>query len=308
MKRCYRINLLSLICLFSLTLVWSAFAFSQTNSVCKTSVKHEWQSKQVLNGPESVVYEPQSKTLLISNVNGQATDKDGNGTIPQLNLKGEMLNPEWATGLDAPKGMAIFGSTLFVADIDRVVAIDISNGKKQIYRVKKALFLNDVAVDKQGVVYSSYMMTDTIYRLRGSRLEKWLQNEKLMGPNGLLVQDDNLYVASWGKLTEGFNTSESGHVIKVSLHDKSITSLGCGAPLGNLDGLEPAPCGGFWVTDFMAGTLMQIDSQGKVIQTIKLSQSSADLTTISLEGKNEGQLLVIPMMNNGIIHAFKSTR
>ena len=40
-----------------------------------------------------------------------------------------MLEREWATGLDAPKGMALANGQLYVADIDRLVEIDPATGK-----------------------------------------------------------------------------------------------------------------------------------------------------------------------------------
>ncbi len=36
---------------------------------------------------------------------------------------------DWVTGLNAPKGMALVKNTLWVADVDQMVAIDITEGK-----------------------------------------------------------------------------------------------------------------------------------------------------------------------------------
>ncbi len=36
-----------------------------------------------------------------------------------------MLTRSWIEGLDAPKGLSLSGNTLYVSDIDRLVAIDV---------------------------------------------------------------------------------------------------------------------------------------------------------------------------------------
>jgi hypothetical protein len=67
-----------------------------------------------------------------------------------------MIEPEWVTGLDAPKGMAQYGNTLYVADVDRLVAVDTASGEiTGTWAAEDAQFLNDVAVDKSGRVFVS---------------------------------------------------------------------------------------------------------------------------------------------------------
>ena len=57
------------------------------------------------------------------------TAKDGEGWISKLSPKGEVLEAKWVTGLNAPKGMRVQGDTLWVSDIDELVAINRKSGK-----------------------------------------------------------------------------------------------------------------------------------------------------------------------------------
>ena len=86
-------------------------------------------SAEGLKAPESALLDEARGVLYVSNVNGNPTDKDGNGYISKLSPDGTVTQAEWVTGLDAPKGLALHDSTLYVSDIDKLVAIDVGSGK-----------------------------------------------------------------------------------------------------------------------------------------------------------------------------------
>ncbi len=155
--------------------------------------------------PKSALPDPTGTFAYVSNINGNPTDKDGNGFIAKVSLKdGKIIAPKWATGLDAPKGLALSDGQLFVSDIDRLVEIDTATGEiVASYKAPGAKFLNDVAADDRGHVYVSDCGTSTIWRLTDDRLEKWLDGPELKYPNGLLVQGDKLIVAAWGPTGQG---------------------------------------------------------------------------------------------------------
>ena len=60
--------------------------------------------------PESVIYDKTTNALYVSNVNGSAIEKDGDGFISKVSLEGEILELRWLTGLNAPKGLAIYNT------------------------------------------------------------------------------------------------------------------------------------------------------------------------------------------------------
>jgi sugar lactone lactonase YvrE len=254
------------------------------------------------NGPESVVHDAERGELYVSNVAGAPVEKNGAGFVSRVSPDGEMLEKEWVTGLDAPKGLALYGGTLYVSDIDRLVAIDIEAGEvTDRWQGEGAQFLNDPAVDGQGRVFVSDMATSAIYVLDEGSFSVWLQDEALQHPNGLKVDDGRLIVAAWGQdLQEDFSTSVAGHLIAVDLETKEISALGSGEPVGNLDGLEADGAGNWLVTDWIAGALFRISPDGTAEQLLDLNQGSADLEY--LEGD---KLAVIPMMMDGRVVAYR---
>ena len=253
------------------------------------------------SSPESALYDADRDVLYVSNINGKGTDKDGNGFISRLSPGGEIIELEWVTGLNAPKGLVQNGSTLYVSDIDRLVAIDINMGRiSGEWAAPEAKFLNDTAVDEQGRVYVSDMADDTIYVLDGDQFGVWLKDPGLAGPNGLRVDNGQLLIAAWGTMEPDFSTKVSGHLKAVDLETKVISSRTDGAPLGNLDGLEPDGNGGWLVTDWVAGGLLRINADGSVDQLLDLDKGSADLGYIESR-----KLVIVPMMLDGRVDAWQ---
>jgi DNA-binding beta-propeller fold protein YncE len=264
------------------------------------SLEQIWETDG-LNNPESVVYDARSGTIYVSNVNGAAGDKDGNGFISRLAPDGKMLDKEWVKGLNAPKGLALSGGKLYTADIDTLVEIDIATAAiTHRYQVADAKFLNDVAAAPNGDIYVSDMSMNRIHLLHDGKFSIWLESPDLLNPNGVLVQGKYLVVGAWGVMTDGFNTKVPGHLLKISLRDKSIKNIGNGLPVGNLDGVEPYQDDGYLVTDWMAGKLMYITTSGAVTDLLLLKQGTADLTYVP-----DLDLVLLPMMNSNKLTAYK---
>ena len=264
-----------------------------------TQLELVWEL-QGFNNPESVIYDPSSDVLFVSNVNGSPVEKDGNGYVSKILLDGTMLNKQWVVGLNAPKGLAIHDGTLYVADIDTLVAIDIASGTiSNSYQVDDAKFLNDVAADKDGKIFVSDMVLNRIHCLCNGQFNIWLESPELENPNGLHTEGDHLILGAWGVMTEGFATEVPGHLKSISINDKSITSLG-GSPIGNLDGVESDGMGGYYVTDWMTGKLYQINKSGDAKLLLELEQGMADHEVILKKN-----LIILPMMNSNKVLAYK---
>ncbi len=259
-----------------------------------------WETKGLAQ-PESVVVDPATGAIYVSNIAGAIMQKDGNGFIAKLNGNGKMVTREWVKGLDAPTGLALHDRTLYVADIDQLVEINAASGEiVKRYPAKGAIFLNDVVASPDGTVYVSDTPTNTIWRLKDGSFEPWLANDNLNGPNGLLVQGDTLIVASLGKIPSVGQKQELAGLSQISLKDQSVSKLGNGQPIGNLDGIEPLPPGGYLVTDWAKGALYRVDAKGKVDMLIDLNQGSADLTYLP-----DKKLVLIPMMLDNSLVAYQ---
>ncbi len=264
------------------------------------SLKPLWTVTESVQSPESAYFHEESGFLFVSNVVGEATAKDGQGWISKLDMNGKVLEPQWISGLNAPKGMRASGNTLWVSDIDQVVSIEIPTGKiKSKVAVKGAKFLNDVAVGPKGEVYVSDMLTGKIHVIRGGKASVFMAGDKLESPNGLLVVDGKLFVAGWGeKMKPDFSTKTPGHLYSLDLATKKKTLVTL-QPLGHLDGLERREDGSFVVTDWMAGKVYSVGADGKSQVLLEGFKGAADIGIIP-----ESKTLIVPRMGENQVTAY----
>jgi len=109
----------------TLFLIFFSFALA-TNA---QQLEKLWTSAADFQTPESALYNAELDIVFVANM-GQVRDtKNGDGFIAQMNLKGEITNLKWLTGLNDPKGMAIYNGKLYVADMDELIVIDIEQAK-----------------------------------------------------------------------------------------------------------------------------------------------------------------------------------
>ena len=253
-----------------------------------------------LNEPESAVYDKKTNAIYVSSINGNPLELDNNGYISKLSVSGQILEKKWITGLDGPKGLAVFKNFLYVSDINKIWKISLKNKKKTKFKVNDAGFLNDVVVDKNGDVYMSDMFKNRIYRLKENKINIWKQSELLNSPNGLLIEGNNLIISTWGKIKEGFETEIKGKLIKVNLRTREIKKFFSTRPIGNLDGIVFNKNNGYLVTDWISGKLLTVNKKGIVVESKKINKGAADLEI--LMHKN---LILIPMMQNNNLSAFQ---
>jgi hypothetical protein len=192
--------------------------------------------------PESVEYNPQGDSYLVSNINGSPFDKDNNGFISKLSPKGKVLKLKWIAGgkngvtLNAPKGMVADGNTLYVADIDTIRTFNLTTGKPMAsYPIAGSSFLNGVTHSSKGGVWVTDSGvapgfkpagTDAIYHVSPKGKIKTLTKGKDLGrPNGVLEKDGQLIVV----------TIASGQVHHFDLSGKLLSSEKL--PYNKLDGL-----------------------------------------------------------------------
>jgi sugar lactone lactonase YvrE len=269
------------------------------SSAAVGAAKLLWETKGLAQ-PESVVEDPVTGVIYVSNINGAVMQKDGNGFISRLTADGKMLERQWVKGLNSPTGLALHDRTLYAADVDQLIEINAASGEiLKRYDAKGAIFLNDVVVDGEGAVYVSDTPMNTIWRLKDGRFEPWLASDALNGPNGLLVQGNTLIVASLGKIQSQGQKKELGSLLSVSLEDQKISKIGKGDLIGNLDGLQAIQPGVYLVTDWAQGALYRVDAKGKVDELIDLNQGSADLAYMP-----GNKLLLIPMMLDNSLAAY----
>ena len=157
--------------------------------------------------PESVRYDPELDVYYVSNINGNPSQKDGNGFIMRVRADSTNVATMLVEGgkngatLNAPKGLALAGDTLFVADIDAVRMFNRRTGAplgSVDLSAQKATFLNDVVRTPDGTVY----VTDTgiqfgptgamthpgvnrIFRIVKGKAYEAAKGDALESPNGI---------------------------------------------------------------------------------------------------------------------------
>jgi len=115
--------------------------------------------------PESVLHDSTQDVYFVSNINGSPTAKDNNGFISRVRPDGAVENLKFIEGgragvtLNAPKGLAVLGDTLWVTDIDIVRAFNARTGAPldSVKPDSGAVFLNDIVIATTGAIY----ITDT---------------------------------------------------------------------------------------------------------------------------------------------------
>ncbi|HUV35351.1 MAG TPA: SMP-30/gluconolactonase/LRE family protein [Patescibacteria group bacterium] len=255
-------------------------------------LQEHWATERVMKTPESILYDTERDVLYVSNINGSPMGKDQNGFISKLSTGGEILELEWVTGLNAPKGAGIAGGTLYVTDIDELVAIDIDAGTIiRRYPAPGAVFLNDVAVDGSGNVYisDSSKENSVIYRFDGNHVAAWLHGDEISMPNGLSIDGDHLLVGNSG----------DGSIKRVDLDTKAIARV---ATVGSgIDGLRRYGEHGFVVSDWKGRiTLVRKSGDNDVlIDTTDAKINAADLEIVSAR-----RLLVVPTFYDDRVVAY----
>jgi sugar lactone lactonase YvrE len=121
--------------------------------------------------PESAIHDADLDVWFVTNINGVPSDKDNNGFISRMHPGGHVDSLRFIAGgrdgvtLNAPKGTAIVGDTLWVADIDAVRGFDKRTGAAvATVEIPGAVFLNDIAAAPDGSLY----VTDTGIRIEAS--------------------------------------------------------------------------------------------------------------------------------------------
>lgn len=246
-----------------------------------------WQTTCDLKTPESVLYDNDRDVIYVANIDGNPTEKDGNGFISILNADGSEKNLKWITGLNAPKGMAVFEGKLYVSDIDELIEIDIKKGEiANKYPAAGAKFLNDVTACMNGKIFISDMQTAKIHVLEQNILTVWVEGAPLESPNGLMAEKGKLYVGDKNIYEFDIKTKESKMVVEDA---------------GGVDGLEKNKDGDFVFSNW-PGRIF-IHKNGKTIKLLDTAEKKINTADIDYSMKQD--LILVPTFFDNRIVAYK---
>jgi len=233
--------------------------------------------------PESVLHDPITDRYLVSNINGSPLESDDNGFISLVADDGKVLSLKWIDGatdsvtLNAPKGMAVIGDYLYVADLTVLRRFDRRTGAPRgEFTIPGATFLNDVAAAEDGSVYFTDSGlrggpagfepsgTDAVYRLTAlGKLDTLAVGESLGRPNGIALAGDSVWVVGFG----------SGELYRVA--DGARTDI-VKLPAGSPDGLVIA-FGDFFISSWNGETVFRGPRAGPFAEILHGLKSPADL-------------------------------
>ncbi|NBP68770.1 MAG: ATP/GTP-binding protein [Cytophagia bacterium] len=251
----------------------------------------KWETDTVLTTCESVIYDSANQVLYVANINGQPTDKDGNGFIAKLGLDGKIVQAQWVTGMDAPKGMGIYNGKLFVSDINRIHEIDIATGAiANTIVVDSAQFLNDITIDANGKVYVSDSNVGNILVLENGVVSEYVSG--VAGVNGLLSEGTDLQMVSFA--TGVFNTIDAGK--QITLKTDSIDAG---------DGIEALSEGGYLVSSW-TGKVTYVSPEWK--NSLLLDTSAESINAADIEYIAEKRLLLVPTFFKNKVVAYEVSK
>jgi gluconolactonase len=244
-----------------------------------------------LKTPESVVQAKDGR-IFISEIG--EFGKDGDGQITMIDKSGQ--RSVFASGLNDPKGLAIIGINLYVADKDKISKIS-PDGTSSVFVAASAFpakpqFLNDLEADPQGNLYvsdSGDIMGSgkggAIYKLDASGKVTLLidgkQDARVMAPNGLLA-DDTGNVLIYVDFT-------SGILYSYNQQTKALTDLAEG--FGGGDGIVHHSNGSMFVSDWKTGKVFSVSTKGDVTLLKDGFKSAADIAIT----KDESYIMVPDM-------------
>jgi len=255
-------------------------------------------STQKISGlkmPESVVQATDGR-VFVSEINGFGVDGDGQISVIEA---GQVTL--FAKGLDDPKGLAIIGQSLYVADNKRILKLALSGpkqGQAEVFAAATAfpvtpLFLNDLEADLAGNLYVSDSgdlkgKGGAVYQINAQGQVRLLingqQDNRILAPNGLLMDDtgDVLMVVDFA----------SGILYSYNLATKQLLDIAEG--LGGGDGVVHHANGSMFVSDWKNGKVFRLDMNGDVTPLAATYQSAADIALTKDE-----KVLMVPDMKAG---------
>jgi hypothetical protein len=272
-----------LITVFSLMLLWlPSFAVAQHK------LKQLWVTSGLLT-PESVIYVADKKSpyLLVSMIDGESNIADSRGGIAKMSVDGAMLEQDWITGLNAPKGMAIVNNLLYVADIQEVVVIDINKRKiEKKIRIPDSLFLNDITISSANSIYVSDTRTGTVHRIQDDYPDVYV--EGLTNVNGLKVLGSSLVVGAGTEL-----------VLIDAGKNKYPLAKGFAQ---NIDGIEMTQRGEFLVSCW-PGLIYYVYSDGKIERLLDTQAQNINSADIGFDPV--AQRLFVPNFSKNSVTAYQ---
>jgi len=252
-----------------------------------------WESERKFSVSESVLYDPKRECLYVTNFD---QFNQGNQQIEQyiskLSINGEIEELKWVSGINNPLGMTIHDDKIFVTERTGYAIIDLESAMIiEHIQVPESVFLNDLAIDKNGNIYISDTRKNVVWKCADGECTIWLDQSQLSGPNVLYIRNNELLVGNSNKETlDAYNLKTKESYV--------IAKLGPGF----IDGIREDNSGNLIVSHW-EGRLYLITRDGvitKILDTTAPQYYIADFEYIP-----ETDIIYIPTFYDNRVMAFK---
>ncbi|MFC2089225.1 SMP-30/gluconolactonase/LRE family protein [Bacteroidota bacterium] len=227
------------------------------------SLTELWKTDNIMKTPESVLFDPQRNVLYVANMN-KVDEGYEKGFISKLALDGTVIDLHWITGLHEPRGMGIYENRLFATDNTRLIVIDLEKEELvETIPVEGSVFLNDLAISKEGTVYFSDSRGSKVQTYKDGRIRDWF--EEYYDPNGLSDQGEDMLICA----------TSVGEVRRVNKEtgEHEVLATGIGG-----DGIEFTGYEGYYIVSEWSGKIHIIgkDTVQTILNTEEQKINSAD--------------------------------
>ena len=259
-----------------------------------------------LKHPESVLHDAEQDVYFVSNMDGPSAMKDGRGFIARLLPDGKIDALEWVATLNAPKGMAITGDTLWVTDIDVVRGFNRRSGAPVAtidLAPHGAVFLNDLVAAPNGALYATdtqikadergnvtHPGTDRLFRIGPDRaVSTALSSDRFMRPNGIALDKraERFVIVSFG----------GDSIFAWKPGSGNMEALAAGP--GQFDGVEITDEGRVFITSQSTASLWELRGD-RLFELILNLPGAADL---GYDGKR--RRLLVPLTGSNRVEIYE---
>lgn len=220
--------------------------------------------------PENLVYDRRDNVYLVSNINGKPRSRDANGFVSRVSPDGTVIALKWIDGsrpetrLDAPKGLAIRGDTLAIADVGCVRLFSLRTGTPLGVWNLPGVLMNDVSFAPDGVLYvtdtgpdpgtSDTADHDAVFRFPDAgHPVQLVRGADLSGPDGIVAADTGFVYATFG----------ANRVERIT--NSGARSTVATLPGAKVDGLRRLGDGSFIVTSWNAHSVFRLLPDGTLL-------------------------------------------
>ena len=264
--------------------------------ISMTAQAHETKKITGLKMPESAIAARDGR-VFVSEIG--EFGKDGDGQITVVDKNGE--TKVFAQGLDDPKGLALVGKDLYVADNHRVIKIT-PDGKTSVFAAAEAFpdapqFLNDLESDAAGNIYVSDSgdlkgAGGAIYKInpqgKVTTIINGKQDPRVLAPNGLLM----------GKTPNCIMVVDFVSGVLYRLDMKKNTLIEVAKGFGGGDGVVKGKKDQFYVSDWKNGKVFSVKLEKGTVPNGELVKegfaAAADIAPSA-----DGKFLLVPDMKAG---------